>query len=136
MKIKKLIYIIIGCIGLGLGALGAALPLLPAFPFLLLAAFCFGKSSERLHKWFVGTKLYKNNLESYVKGRGMTWKTKIRIMIIVTITMSVGFIMMNAVPVGRIVLCAVWVFHVLYFVFRVKTIKSCENLVSKEDTAE
>ena len=132
MKIKKLIYIIIGCIGLGLGALGAALPLLPAFPFLLLAAFCFGKSSKRLHKWFVGTKLYKNNLESYVKGRGMTWKTKIRIMIIVTITMSVGFIMMNAVPVGGIVLCAVWVFHVLYFVFRVKTIKS-EQILSVED---
>lgn len=127
MKIKNIIYITIGCVGLGLGALGAVLPLLPAFPFLMLAAVCFGKSSERLHKWFVGTKLYKNNLESYVKGRGMTWKTKIRIMIIVTITMSVGFIMMNAVPVGRIILCGVWVFHVLYFVFRVKTVKSEQN---------
>lgn len=127
MKIKKVVYIIIGCVGLGLGALGAALPLLPAFPFLLLAAVCFGKSSERLHKWFVGTKLYKNNLESYVKGRGMTWKTKIRIMVIVTVTMSVGFIMMNAVPVGRIVLLGVWVFHVLYFVFRVKTIRPGRN---------
>ena len=123
----KIIYITIGCVGLGLGALGAVLPLLPAFPFLMLAAVCFGKSSERLHKWFVGTKLYKNNLESYVKGRGMTWKTKIRIMIIVTITMSVGFIMMNAVPVGRIILCGVWVFHVLYFVFKVKTVKSEQN---------
>lgn len=123
----KIIYITIGCVGLGLGALGAVLPLLPAFPFLMLAAVCFGKSSERLHKWFVGTKLYKNNLESYVKGRGMTWKTKIRIMIIVTITMSVGFIMMNAVPVGGIILCGVWVFHVLYFVFRVKTVKSEQN---------
>lgn len=38
-----------GCIGVGMGALGAVLPLLPAFPFLLLAAFCFGKGSERLH---------------------------------------------------------------------------------------
>lgn len=123
MKVKKLIYIIIGCIGLGLGALGAVLPLLPSFPFLLLAAFCFGKSSERLHNWFIGTRLYKNNLESYVKGRGMTWKTKIRIMVIVTVVMSVGFIMMSAVPVGRIVLAAVWVFHIIYFVFRVKTIK-------------
>ncbi len=136
MKIKKLIYIITGCIGLGLGALGAALPLLPAFPFLLLAAVCFGKSSKRLHKWFIGTKLYKKNLESYVKGRGMTWKTKIRIMIIVTVTMSVGFIMMNAVPVGRIVLCAVWVFHVLYFVFRVKTIKPGQILSSEDEGTE
>ncbi len=70
-----------------------------------------------------GTKLYKNNLESYVKGQGMTWKTKIRIMITVTVLMSIGFIMMHAVPVGRIVLACVWVFHILYFVFRVKTIK-------------
>lgn len=64
MKLKKVFYIVLGCTGLGLGALGAVLPLLPAFPFLLLAAFCFGKSSERLHNWFIGTKLYKNNLES------------------------------------------------------------------------
>ena len=123
MKIKKLLYVILGCIGLALGAVGAVLPLLPAFPFLLLAAFCFAKSSEKLHRWFTGTKLYKNNLESYIKGQGMTWKTKIRIMITVTVLMSIGFIMMHAVPVGRIVLACVWVFHILYFVFRVKTIK-------------
>ena len=123
MKIKKLLYVILGCIGLALGAVGAVLPLLPAFPFLLLAAFCFAKSSDKLHRWFTGTKLYKNNLESYVKGQGMTWKTKIRIMITVTVLMSIGFIMMHAVPVGRIVLACVWVFHILYFVFRVKTIK-------------
>jgi len=123
VKIKKLLYVILGCIGLALGAVGAVLPLLPAFPFLLLAAFCFAKSSEKLHRWFTGTKLYKNNLESYVKGQGMTWKTKIRIMITVTVLMSIGFIMMHAVPVGRIVLACVWVFHILYFVFRVKAIK-------------
>lgn len=92
MKIKKMLYAGLGCVGVALGALGAAVPLLPAFPFLLLAAFCFAKSSERLHNWFIGTKLYKNNLESYVKGRGMTWKTKIRIMAMVTLTMAVGFL--------------------------------------------
>lgn len=131
MNIKKGIYIVVGCIGVGLGALGAALPLLPAFPFLLLAAICFGKSSERLHTWFIETKLYKNNLESYVQGRGMTWKTKIRIMIIVTLTMSVGFIMMSRVPVGRIILAGVWVFHILYFCFGVKTIKETGEVVEE-----
>ena len=59
MKIKKIIWLTLGFIGLGLGAVGAVIPMLPAFPFLMLALFSFGKSSERLHKWFIGTKLYK-----------------------------------------------------------------------------
>lgn len=123
MNIKKILFIMVGCISLGVGAVGAVLPLLPSFPFLLLAAFCFAKSSEKLHNWFTSTKLYKDNLENYVKGEGMTRKTKIRIMVTVTILMSVGFVMMHAVPVGRIILACVWIFHVLYFVFGVKTIR-------------
>lgn len=122
MKLKKVLYVTLGCIGVGLGAVGAVVPLLPAFPFLLLAAFSFARSSEKLHNWFTGTKLYKNNLESYVQGQGMTKRTKIRIMITVTILMSIGFIMMHAVPVGRVVLACVWVFHILYFIFGVKTL--------------
>lgn len=132
MKIKKGIYIALGFVGVGLGAVGAIVPLIPAFPFLLLAAVCFGKSSERLHTWFVGTKLYKDNLESYVKGKGMTGKAKIRIMTIVTLTMAVGFIMMSRVPVGRIILAGVWVFHILYFCFGVKTL-SAEEFVALQD---
>lgn len=122
MKIKKIGYIALGCIGVGLGAAGAVLPLLPAFPFLLLAAFCFARSSERLDRWFKGTKLYKENLESFVQGKGMTKKTKVRIMVTVTLLMSIGFVMMHAVPVGRIVLGCVWVFHILYFCFGVRTL--------------
>lgn len=123
MKIKKLAYIVVGCIGLGLGAVGSVVPMLPAFPFLLLAAFCFGKSSERLHTWFVNTKLYKNNLESYVQGKGMTWAAKLRIMGTVTAVMLISFIMMRNVPVGRAVLAGVWVFHIFYFIFVVKTLR-------------
>ncbi|MBQ8622619.1 MAG: YbaN family protein [Oscillospiraceae bacterium] len=122
MNLKKILYVILGCIGLGIGAVGAVVPMLPAFPFLLLAAFCFARSSEKLHTWFVGTRLYKDNLEDYLAGKGMTKKTKVRIMVTVTLLMSIGFIMMHAVPVGRIVLACVWAFHILYFLFGVKTI--------------
>lgn len=123
MKAKKILFIVLGCIGLGLGAVGAVVPLLPAFPFLLLAAYSFARSSERLHSWFINTKLYKNNLESYVKGKGMTKRTKVRIMITVTMLMTFGFVMMHQVPVGRIVLAAVWLFHIFYFAFGVKTLR-------------
>ena len=55
MKLKKMLYVAVGCAGVVLGAVGAVVPLLPAFPFLLLAAYCFARSSERLHTWFIGT---------------------------------------------------------------------------------
>ncbi len=121
MNIKKTIYIVVGCLSLGLGAVGAVLPLLPTVPFLMLAAYCFARSSEKLHNWFIQTRLYKENLESYVAGQGMTRRVKIRIMVTVTLLMAVGFIMMHAVPVGRIVLGCVWAFHMVYFIFGVKT---------------
>lgn len=123
MNIKKAFFIVLGCLSLGLGAVGAVLPILPTVPFLMLATFCLAKSSEKLHNWFISTKLYKKNLESFVQGKGMTVKTKIRIMVTVTILMSIGFIMMHAVPVGRIILGFVWIFHVLYFIFGIKTLK-------------
>lgn len=122
---KRVLWIVLGCIGVGLGAVGAALPLLPAFPFLLLAAFSFAKSSERLHTWFVNTKLYQNNLESYVTHRAMTMRTKRRVMATVTLLMAFGFTLIFLkglyLPCG--ILAGVWVFHILYFLFGVKTLE-------------
>lgn len=128
---KKAILIITGCIGVGLGAVGAVLPLLPAFPFLLMAAVCFAKSSERLDRWFRGTKLYKNDLESFVKGQGMTKRTKIKVMITVTLLMAVGFAVMFAreIYIPCMILGGVWLFHIIYFAFMVKTHR-------KEESAE
>ena len=131
MKIKKILWICLGLLGVGLGAVGAVVPMIPAFPFLLLAAFSFARSSEKLHTWFVNTKLYKDNLADYVSGKGMTVKTKVRIMITVTLLMSIGFIMMGlkGIVVGCVVLGCVWAFHIVYFIWGVKTIPAKEESV-------
>lgn len=122
---KRVFYIVLGCIGVGLGALGAVLPVLPSFPFLMLAAWSFAKSSKRLDAWFRGTRLYKNNLADFAAGRGMTKKTKMRIMLTVTALMSIGFGIMGSrgIYAGCITLACVWVGHILYFVFGVKTLR-------------
>ena len=129
---KKILYIILGCVGVGLGAVGAMIPMLPAFPFLMLAAFCFARSSEKLNRWFQNTKLYKDNLEDFVAGRGMTIKAKVRIMVTVTLLMSIGFIMMGlkGIVVGCIVLGCVWAFHIIYFIWGVKTLPVKEGSAS------
>lgn len=55
----KYIYLTIGIICFALGAIGAVLPILPTTPFLLVSAYCFAKSSKRVHDWFISTSLYK-----------------------------------------------------------------------------
>ena len=120
---KKILYLVLGCISVGLGALGAVLPVLPTVPFLMLTAFCFARSSEKLDRWFRSTKLYEENLKDFVAGKGMTKKTKIRIMVTVTLLMSIGFVVMglSGIVSGCVVLGLVWVFHIAYFVFGVRT---------------
>ena len=126
---KRILYIVLGCVGLELGAIGATLPLLPSFPFLMMAAFCFARSSEKLDRWFKSTKLYEDNLKDFVSGRGMTIKVKVRIMITVTLLMSIGFVMMGlkGIVAGCIVLSIVWFFHIVYFVFGIKTLSEYEE---------
>lgn len=117
---KKILYMTIGCISLVLGIVGVVLPILPTVPFVLLAAFFFARSSVRLDGWFKSTKLYREN---NIKG-GMTKQAKVRIMCSVSLLMSIGFIMMGlrGIVVGNVVLLVVWIFHMVYFTFGVKTV--------------
>lgn len=121
IKQVKVILILVGCLCVALGAVGVVLPILPSTPFLLLAAFCFAKSSQRLNAWFKGTKLYQKNLDSFVQGKGMTWKAKLRIMGTVTVIMAIAFIAMRRTTIGRICLAVVWVAHIIAFCFMIKT---------------
>lgn len=129
MKLKQLLFLIIGCLSLALGCVGIVLPILPTVPFFLLTVFCFANSSQKLHDWFIGTQMYKKHLESFVQKRGMTVRTKATILTSVTALMAVGFILMlrKGIIVPCIILAVVWVCHLVYFLFGVKTIPAAES---------
>ena len=125
MGIKKILFIVAGCICLALGTVGVFLPILPTTPFYLVTLYCFARSSRRLEDWFKGTKLYKKHLESFVEKKGMRMSTKLSILITVTILMGLGIFFMarKGIWIPCIILGVVWVCHFIYFVFFVKTIK-------------
>lgn len=125
MSIKRITFVVLGCISLALAVIGVVLPILPTVPFLALAAFCFAKSSDRLNNWLINTKFYQNNLADFKAGKGMTVKTKVRILTTVTLVMAVGLIvmLMKGVTVGSIILSVVWLGHIYYFGFKVKTLE-------------
>ena len=118
----KIIYVILGFVSMGLGIAGSFLPGLPTVPFLLLASFFFARGSERFHRWFTQTKIYKNYLEDFEKNRSMTLKVKIGLLCLSStmIAFPIFFVKNNYL---RLVLILVVVFKYYYFIFCIKTSK-------------
>lgn len=119
----KLLWLMIGIVSMVLGAIGVVLPVLPTTPFLLLASFCFAKGSDRFHKWFIGTKLYKKHLESFVTSRSMTLKTKLFILLPASAMLILAMLAMSNIY-GRVFIVFLIIFKYIYFFTRIETVKA------------
>lgn len=72
-------YLLLACgwAALGLGAIGLFIPILPTAPFVLLAAACFMRSSERLHAWVVEHPTFGIHVRDYLAGKGLQRRSKV-----------------------------------------------------------
>ncbi|MCX4028766.1 YbaN family protein [Endozoicomonas sp. SM1973] len=70
------VYIVVGHLAVGLGVVGIFLPLLPTTPFLLLAAGCYAKGSDKFHQWLINHPQLGNYIRYYLSGEGMPAKAK------------------------------------------------------------
>ncbi len=68
---------ICGTLCVVLAVVGMFLPVLPTTPFLLLAAVCYARSSERFHDWLLNNRWFGEYIRNYREGRGMTLREKL-----------------------------------------------------------
>ena len=89
MDIRKALLIFAGTVCVGLGVAGMFLPLLPTTVFLLMAAYCYSRSSERFHTWLLNNRLCGSYIKNYKSGRGVSMRQKIST--IAVLWASIGF---------------------------------------------
>lgn len=87
---KKKLYICIGLFFVALGFLGVFLPLLPTTPFLLVALFCFSRSSDQAKLWLTKNRLLGPYIRAYVDSQGMAKRVKIRTLTLLWVVCGVS----------------------------------------------
>lgn len=119
--LRKWLLISAGIFCVALGAIGIVLPLLPTTPFLLLAAACFVRSSDRLYTWLTSHRVFGSYIRNYREHRGMT--TKARILTLIVLWAGVGYaaIVVARSWILRLVLLGIAV-SVTIYLMRLRTV--------------
>ncbi len=108
-------WFILGIIALGFGMAGVPLPLLPTVPFLLLAAFCFAKSSPRLHAWLLEHKIFGPMIKDWQSSGRIRRRAKY--MATLTIALAFGLSLIMGLPLRILVIQAAVLSCVMAFIW-------------------
>lgn len=117
----RLLLLSVGVISTILGFVGAFLPLLPTTPFLLLAVFCFARSSNKFHNWLVHTKIYKSYVQEFYERGGYTLKKKFQLLLSVVIVVGISIYLVDNIYV-KIGLCVMLLMQAIVLFTVVKTL--------------
>jgi uncharacterized membrane protein YbaN (DUF454 family) len=124
--LKRRLLLIAGTLALVIGILGVFIPILPTTPFLLLAAACYVRSSQRFYHWLLNNRLLGVYIKNYIEGKGMSRRAKFFTIILlwITIGLSMWFATQNVVIRVILVLVAA---GVTTHIIRIRTFKGKVN---------
>lgn len=103
-RVVRMLLKIAGTVFLVIGGVGIVLPLLPTTPFLLLAAVCYARSSERWYNWLLHNRWFGSYVRNWREGKGIPMRTKILSVVFLTITIGYSAAFVVPFVIGKIVL--------------------------------
>ncbi len=89
-SMQRIFYLVFGFVSLMVGVIGIVLPIVPTTPLLLLAGFCFARSSKRFEKWLRNTKIYQFYVADYVETKSISRKRKKQIIWQIYLLMAIS----------------------------------------------
>ena len=95
-RVGRMLLVACGTVSVALGVLGVFLPVLPTTPFLLLAAVCYARGSERCHRWLLTNRLFGRYIRDYREGRGVSLRHKVAALALLWLT--IGYAVLRVVP--------------------------------------
>ena len=104
-KYLRYFFILVGSLAVILGSIGVVVPGLPTTPFVLLASWCFYKSSPRLRNWLLQSFLGKY-IKDYTRQGGLTTRKRIYIILLMTAMVAISTIFFIENMIARIVVWA------------------------------
>lgn len=112
----RLLLIAAGWLSLALGIVGVVVPLLPTTPFVLLAAACFARSSERFHHWLLGHRFFGPIIQGYLDGSGIPRRAKVTAVSMALLTLPPSTVLLvpsRPVQVALFLLAALLVIYLM-----------------------
>lgn len=104
MSFTRLLLLLSGWIAVVLATLGVVLPLLPTTPFLLLAAWCFSRSSPRFHHWLLYRSWFGGYIRHWQEHKGLPRKAKRRAVMVILVTFAVSLWLVKLIYIRLLLL--------------------------------
>ena len=82
----RVFWVLAGLLFVAIGAIGVVLPLLPTTPFLLVATYCFARSSERLNRWLLSHRIFGPLIDNWQKYGSIDRRSKQLSMVAIALT--------------------------------------------------
>ena len=120
----RVLWVGLGCLFVGLGAIGAVVPGMPTTVFLVLAAACFIRSSQRLYDWLISNKTFGPYLKDYREGKGIPRRAKVLALSMIVIFVSFAVFYAIEATQTKVLVGLVGLIGFLFVFFKVPAAKT------------